>query len=306
MKKLTQLFLGLLMALSVFCALPVTSLAADPATPKDPANVSAWQTSNTVSIKWDKSEKATGYRIFRKTSKGWKKVVTTKKLEGTVKKLSPATKYTFAVRAYNKCVCGKVTWSEKYATVKITTAPKTVSKVTVNSPKVKWTKVSKADGYELYYKLGSKWVKFAETKDNEGSLKKLLSGVKYNLAVRAYIEADGGRVYSDYKTFTATTALRAPKTKAESPEAGALKIKWSAILGADGYRVYYKLGNGKYKAYKNFSRSGECTIKNLKGGEYTVAVRAFIKDGKKTVYGPYQAVKVTVAPIDLTPDCPHD
>lgn len=306
MKKIRQLFLGLLMVLTIFCAVPVMSMAADPATPADIKNLSASQTTTTVTLKWDKSEKATGYRVFRMTSKGWVKQLTTTKTTATVKKLTPATKYKFAVRAYNKCVCGKITWSAKYATVSLATAPAKVSKVTVNSPELKWTSVKGANGYELYYKLGGKWKKFAETKDNKGSLTHLLAGVKYNLAIRAYVDSDSGRVYSEYKTFTATTALRAPKVTATSPEAGKIKVKFNTILGADGYRIYYRLGNGKYKIFKNVAKSGEYTIQNLKGGEYTIAVRAFVNDGKTVKLGSFTTVKVKVASPDPTPNCPHD
>ena len=281
--------------------------AEDPATPAVPANFAVTgQTSSTVSLKWDAAEKATGYRVFRKTSKGWVKYVTTKKTTATVKKLAPAQKYTFAVRAYNKCECGIVTWSPKYTSISTATAPAKVSKVVAGSSSVKWSAVKGATGYELYYKLGSKWIKFAETKGTSGKLTKLIGGVKYNLAIRAYIETGSGRVYSDYKTFTATTAMKAPKVTASSSEAGKIKVKFNTVLCADGYRVYYKLGNGRYKVYKDFTKAGEYTIENLKGGEYTIAVRAFVKDGKAVKLGSFTPVKVKVAAPDPTPNCPHD
>lgn len=304
--RLRQTLLGILMVMTMFFALPVMSQAGSPEAPAVPENLSASQTSNTVTLKWDKAERATAYRIFRKTSKGWVKQGTTTKTSVTVKKLTPATKYTFAVRAYNKCECGIVTWSPKYTSISTATAPAKVSKVVAGSSSVKWSAVKGATGYELYYKLGNRWIKFAETKGTSGKLTMLIGGKKHNLAVRAYIETGSGRVYSDYKTFTATTAMRAPKVTVSSPSGGTIKVKWNTVLGADGYRVYYKLGNGRYKVYKDFTKAGEYTIENLKGGEYTIAVRAMVKDGKTTTLGAFNPVKIKVAAADPTPNCPHD
>ena len=285
--------------------------AEDPSTPAIPANFAvAAQTSSTVSLKWDASEKATGYRVFRKTSKGWVKCVTTKKTTATVKKLAAAQKYTFAVRAYNKCVCGKITWSKKYVTINTATSPAKVKKVNTNSTttsyKVTWTASKGATGYELYNFFSNKWLKFADTTKPEGSLVRMIPGKKYKLAVRPYIDTESGRVYGEYTTFTAVLAPRAPKVEASSPAEGKLKIKWSSTWGANGYVVYYKLGNGKYKVYKTYSKAQEIEISGLKGGNYTVAVRSFMKTDKGRIYSGFEPVKVTVKAVDPTPNCPHD
>lgn len=314
MKKINSFICTLMITLMLF-GLSVTSFAADekhpdPATPATPANVTVTPSSNSVTIKWDKAEKATGYRVFRKTSKGWVKCVTTKKTTATVKKLTPATKYTFAVRSYNLCTCGKITWSAKYTTCKTATTPGKIAKVntktTASNYKVTWSASKGADGYELYYKSFGKWVKFAETTDNKGSLVRLIPGKKYSLAIRPYVKVDDGRVYGEYKTFTAVLGPNAPKVEASSPAEGKLKIKWNSVLGADGYRVYYKVGNGSYKAYKNFAKGQEIEIANLKAGNYTVAVRAYMKTADGNVYSTFTPVKVTVKAVDPTPNCPHD
>lgn len=308
--KIRLLLCAFVISIMLF-AFPVIGSALDPKTPPDPINLSASQTSSTVTLKWEMPENtsATGFRVFRWTSKGWVRCVTTKGNTYTVKNLSPATKYTFAVRAYNKCSCGKIVWSQKYPTIKTTTAPGNVAKVYTNSAssyKVSWSAAKGANGYELYYQSFGKWVKFAETKGRSGSLVRLLPGLKYKLAVRPYLEFNGNRIYGAYKTFTATIAPKATKVEASSPEGGKLKISWSSVALADGYRVYYKLNNGSYRVYKDFEKPQDVELKNLKAGVYTVAVRAYMNTSDGRMYSGYTPVKVTVKPVDPTPDCPHD
>lgn len=66
-------------------------------------------TETSVTVKWSKVSGATGYRLYVRKNGEWSSVKTTSSLSYTVKKLKPATSYTYAVKAYKK-VDGKVTW----------------------------------------------------------------------------------------------------------------------------------------------------------------------------------------------------
>lgn len=87
-----------------------------------PKITKATKSSSKVKLKWNKVKGANGYQIFKKTSKGWKRV---KSVSGgsattcTVKGLNSHTKYRFKIRAFRKC-CGKITFS-KYSAAKIAT-----------------------------------------------------------------------------------------------------------------------------------------------------------------------------------------
>lgn len=73
-----------------------------------------------------------------------------------------------------------------------------------------------------------------------------------------------------------------------------VKLSWKKAKNADGYVIYMKSGNGKYRAVKNITKGGTVsyTKKNLKKGKiYYFKVRAYRKVNGKKVYGSYSGVK---------------
>lgn len=72
------------------------------------------------------------------------------------------------------------------------------------------------------------------------------------------------------------------------------KLTWKKVSGADGYVVYQKVGKGKWQKVKvikngktiSYSKAG---IKS--GKTYKFRVRAYVKNGKKTVYNKYSVTK---------------
>lgn len=73
-----------------------------------------------------------------------------------------------------------------------------------------------------------------------------------------------------------------------------VKLSWKKVKNADGYKIYMKSGNEKYKAVKTISngKTVSYTKKNLKKGKtYYFKVRAYCKVNGKKVYGSYSGVK---------------
>ena len=71
------------------------------------------------------------------------------------------------------------------------------------------------------------------------------------------------------------------------------KLTWKK-KSSDGYEIYMKTGNGKYKKIKTIksAKTTSYTVKNLKKGKkYTFKVRAYRLDGTKKVYGKFSAAK---------------
>lgn len=71
------------------------------------------------------------------------------------------------------------------------------------------------------------------------------------------------------------------------------RISWKEI-SADGYEIYMKTGNGKYKKLKTIqnAKTTTYTVKKLKKGKkYTFKVRAYRLDGKKKIYGKFSISK---------------
>ena len=68
----------------------------------------------------------------------------------------------------------------------------------VKGSKLKWSKISGADGYEVYYsKNGGKFKKLADVNKNQYSLDKFQNG-SYTFKVRAYARTNCGLEYGSW------------------------------------------------------------------------------------------------------------
>ena len=157
-------------------------------------------TTTTVKLSWKKVTGAESYKVYYSTNgKKWKSVKATKN-SVTVKKLTSGKNYQFKVKA----VAGKYTGTAS-ATVKTATKVKKVTLSSVKSAKktqatVTWKTVSGASGYVVEYSTSKKFknkktatLKKGTTKKT--TLKKLKSGKKYYVRVKAYKTVNGKKVY---------------------------------------------------------------------------------------------------------------
>ncbi|MGN0447565.1 MAG: leucine-rich repeat protein [Acutalibacteraceae bacterium] len=80
----------------------------------------------------------------------------------------------------------------------------------------------------------------------------------------------------------------------------AVKLTWSAVKGANIYRVYQKNGS-KWKALGNVAKL-DGTIKNLKAGtKYTFAVKAGVKNGSNVAWSnAYKTIDTATKPATVT------
>lgn len=85
-------------------------------------------------------------------------------------------------------------------------------------------------------------------------------------------------------TASAATKLAAPKTITATIKDKSIKLKWSKVKGASGYRVYaYNTKTKKFVKYKNVSGTS-CTVSGLKAGTtYRFKIAALVKSGSKLV-----------------------
>lgn len=159
--------------------------------------------SNAVKMSWNKVSGATGYRVYQynTSTKKWKAVANIKNTNYTFKNLKSGTTYKFTVRAY-KNQGGKTYLSPKYTTFTSSTNPATVNfKLTAGSKKatVKWSKVTGATGYKVYYKTSKngswKLLKTANNKTTSYTKTGLTKGKTYYFTVKAY-RTVGGKTYN--------------------------------------------------------------------------------------------------------------
>ena len=189
MKHIRKVLISLCFALLCFAVLPTSSQAAS--APAKVKNLKASSGEKMVTLKWKRVSGAAGYYIYRvnTTDNTLKKIATVTSGKTTsvkVKKLSNGTKYTFSVSAYKKSGKKKVEGKKSsYVSVTPRAAKPSVPSVKISSCSdekvvLKWNKVSKATGYEVFQKNASgKYVSIGTTKKTSVTIKNLENGKSY-------------------------------------------------------------------------------------------------------------------------------
>ena len=145
-----------------------------------------------VKLTWSKTSGATGYIVYKydNSKKTWVRLAKIASNSYTASKLSAGTTYKFAVKAY-RIASGKEIVSAKYPQLTTATNPATVNfSLTSGSKKatVKWSKVSGATGYIVYYKTSANgsWQRLTAVTGTSYVKKSLSKGKTYYFTVKAY------------------------------------------------------------------------------------------------------------------------
>lgn len=176
------------------------------------------RSANSIRVRWNKVNNATGYEIYQARSKGgtYKKVATIKK-SGTVayaaKNLSPNKRYYFKVRAYRTVSGAKkngkfsAVTSRKAALAKPVLTAKVKNKTSIN---LSWKKVAGAKQYEIYRSTSKngKYKKIATVKARKFTSTKLKKNKEYFYKIKA-VEKIGNKTYRS--AFSATKSARTKK-----------------------------------------------------------------------------------------------
>ena len=163
---------------------------------------------SSLKISWSKVSDASGYQVYRATSKNGKYtlVKTTTGTSYTDTKRTTGTTYYYKIRAY-KTVNGKKVYGSFSSVVYAKPAlskPGSITAKNAGSKKVKisWSKVSGASGYQVYYSTSkSGTYKLLKTTTSLYYTKSgLTKGKTYYFKVRAYRTVSGKKVYSSFTT----------------------------------------------------------------------------------------------------------
>ena len=178
-----------------------------PAKMSKPSLASGGRGVNSVTLSWSSAGgDITGYKLEQYKNGAWSNVatVTGASTSATVSSLSPATKYTFRIRAY-KTVSKRNIYGEYSNACAVYTKPKKPSlslKTTKKAITASWKKVS-ASGCEVQCSTSKKFD--SQTKKytvSAGKLSKkitkLKSGRRYYVRVRAYKTVNGTKIYSPW------------------------------------------------------------------------------------------------------------
>ena len=175
-----------------------------------------------------------------------------------------------------------------------------VSSSETTSIKIRWDKVDGVTGYKIYRSTSKngayKCVATVSSKNNSYTNTGLISGTTYYYKVRAYKTVGNENLYGSYSTiFSGKTKgpSQVKNLKQTVAEKTSVKLSWSKISNASGYRVYRATSkDGTYKLVAELSGSSKTsyTNKNLSPGKtYYYKVRAYRKVGSNKDYGSYSS-----------------
>ena len=171
-------------------------------TPVAPTISKLENTTSGIKLSWNKITGVYGYRVYQKTSNGWKRIKDTTSTSFTDSAVSANQTKTYTIRCIDKK--GKTIsgfnskgWSKKYtaATPKITKLKNTSKGVSVT-----WNKVTGVYGYRLYRKYaGGSWTRVKDTTSTSFTDSGAKKGKKVTYTVRC-IDKKGNTVSNYNKT----------------------------------------------------------------------------------------------------------
>lgn len=284
-------------------------------------------TKNSVTLEMSRSNSdymVTGYEIQRKSGKKWIEVAKTTSTSYTEKKLKANTTYTYRVRAYyfnpktKKSVNG--TWEVTEATTwggAVNAKAKAAGKTSI---KITWSKVSGAEGYEVYRYIGDsnetqvsngqsneygkyKLVKSAGAKTKSYTDKKLTKDMTYSYKVVAYKKIGDKKVTIESFTRPVCLGFELWEISEVQKSTGKVVWSWSPVYSAKGYLVEkYNNVTGKWSTYKKIkkAKTGSITLPKStdnKGTKYRLRAYSSTKNGAKYT----NEITCIVKPVLKTP-----
>lgn len=233
-------------------------------------------TSSSFTLKWDKNESADGYTAQYYADGKWNEKTLTgnKKTTVTIGSLKGYKTYKVRIKAY------KGELESAFDDIYITTAPTKVSGLKVKSAVdskavVIWNADANADGYNVGYYIGGKWVEKTIT-DNK-TAKAVLGGLTPYSTCKVRVRAYKDNLYGDY-SYTTVTAVLSPVTniKVVSAKSNSITVKWGKNASADGYKAEIYTGGKWVKKTLKGSANVTVNIGGLKAGSvYKVRIASY-------------------------------
>ena len=244
--------------------------------PSKVTGVSQTVTTSSFTLTWDKNESADGYTVQYYADGKWneKSLAGNDKTTVTIGSLKGYKTYKVRIKAY------KGELQSAFDDIYITTAPTTVSGLKVKSAVdskavVTWNADTNADGYNVGYYIGGKWVEktITDNKKVMAELDGLTPYSTYKVRVRAYKDD----LYGDYSYTTVSAVLsQVTDIKVVSAKSNSITVKWGKNASADGYKAEIYTGDKWVKKTLKGSANVTVNIGGLKAGSvYKVRIASY-------------------------------
>ena len=243
-------------------------------------------TAGGIKLSWNKVSGTYGYRLYRKTSSGWKRFKDTTATSFTDSAVSVNQTKTYTIRCIDssgKTISGYNSkgWSKKYTPV----AP-IISKLenTTSGIKLSWNKITGVYGYRVYQKTSNGWKRIKDTTSTSFTDSAVSANQTKTYTIRC-IDKKGNTISGFnskgwLKKYTAAT----PKiTKLKNTSKG-VSVTWNKVAGVYGYRLYRKYAGGSWTKVKDTTSTSFTDSGAKKGKKVTYTVRCIDKKGN-TVSG---------------------
>ena len=250
-------------------------------TPVAPIISKLENTSSGVKLSWNKITGVYGYRVYQKTSNGWKRIKDTTSTSFTDSAVSANKTKTYTIRCIDKK--GKTIsgfnskgWSKKYTPV----VP-TISKLenTSSGVKLSWNKIAGVYGYRVYQKTSNGWKRIKDTTSTSFTDSAVSANKTKTYTIRCIDKK--GKTISGFnskgwsKKYTATT----PKITKLTNTSKGVSVTWNKVTGVYGYRLYRKYAGGSWTRVKDTTSTSFKDSGAKKGKKVTYTVRCIDKKG---------------------------
>lgn len=256
-------------------------------TPVAPTISKLENTSSGIKLTWNKIAGVYGYRIYQKTSTGWKRIKSTTATSFTDSAVSANQTKTYTIRCIDKggnTVSGfnSKGWSKKY-----TASTPSISKLENVSGgiKISWNKVAGVYGYRLYHKTSSGWKRFKDTTATTYTDTAVKSGRTETYTIRC-IDRNG-------KTVSGYNSKGWSKKYVYNPPKSIKLNKTSAYIGKkESVTLKYTLSAGSTSTV-TWSSSNK-NVATVSGGKVTTKGAGATTITATTANGKKATCKVTV------------
>lgn len=260
-----------------------TALTADAAATLSTPKITGLQvTEDGILMEWKPVAGANGYRLYYKNSAGeWRRFKDTTQTSYTDGGVAIGRTETYTIRTLDANGNPNSDYkADGWSIVYKPLAPDIRSlRNTGDGIELSWNRIKGVSKYRVFFRNSAgNWSGLGNTASTTFTDTKVQSGRSETYTVRGI--NDSGDFVTPYNpTGWTTVYLGTPKITSTKSVSDGIKINWTPVNGAYGYRVFYKNSKGGWSGMANVTSANYVDKKVNSGSTYTYTVRCVDKNG---------------------------